>query len=84
MQTEENSLKINQTISTVEQQTVDLENANGQIESLNKALKVLKRFSKIGASCSQMAKLGYNTSGIYFLDYDGLGEGYPPFRQGRL
>lgn len=40
IQTEENSLQINQTKATIEQQTVDLGNANGQIDSLKEAFEV--------------------------------------------
>ena len=42
-------------------------------------VEVLQRFSKVGTSCGQLARLGFNVSDTFYLDYDGLGLGKPPF-----
>ena len=65
---------------SLEEQNGMLQEQVSKIESLSDIVEVLQRFSKIGTSCNQLAKLGHNVSDYYYLDYDGLGEGKPPFR----
>ena len=46
-----------------------------KITSLTDTVEVLQRFSKVGTSCGQLARLGFNVSETFYLDYDGLGLG---------
>ena len=46
-----------------------------KITLLTDTVEVLQRFSKVGTSCGQLARLGFNVSDTFYLDYDGLGLG---------
>ena len=84
---DENSAKIeeyagvlNETKETLEEHTDSLYKANNEITLLKEDVQVLQKFAKVGTSCSQLASLGFDLSDTYFLDYDGLGQGHPPFK----
>ena len=84
---DENSAKIedhagllNETKESLEENTDSLNKANNEITLLKANVQVLQKFAKVGTSCSQLASLGFDLSDTYFLDYDGLGQGHPPFK----
>ena len=84
---DENSAKIeeyagvlNETKETLGEHTDSLNKANDRITILQEDVQVLQKFAKVGKSCSQLASLGFDLSDTYFLDYDGLGQGHPPFK----
>ena len=79
---EENARTLNETKEIVEDQKIKLqEHENAQRSSdekitlLTDTVEVLQRFSKVGTSCGQLARLGFNVSEVFYLDYDGLGLG---------
>ena len=49
--------------------------SDAKITLLTDTVEVLQRFSKVGTSCGQLARLGFNISDTFYLDYDGLGLG---------
>ena len=77
---EENAVVLNETKDTLEEHTDSLNKANNKITILQEDVQVLQKFAKVGKSCSQLASLGFDLSDTYFLDYDGLGQGHPPFK----
>merc|ERR1719362_1724528 len=70
---EENARTLNETKEIVER------SSDEKIALLTDTVEVLQRFSKVGTSCGQLARLGFNVSDTFYLDYDGLGLGMPPF-----
>ena len=77
---EEHAGLLNETKETLEENTDSLNKANNEITLLKANVQVLQKFAKVGTSCSQLASLGFDLSDTYFLDYDGLGQGHPPFK----
>ena len=71
---------LNETKDTLDEHTDSLNKANNEITILQEDVQVLQKFAKVGTSCSQLASLGFELSDTYFLDYDGLGQGHPPFK----
>ena len=71
---------LNETKDTLDEHTDSLNKANNEITILQEDVQVLQKFAKVGTSCSQLASLGFDLSDTYFLDYDGLGQGHPPFK----
>ena len=83
---EENVRNLNETKEIVEDQKIKLQeqeiaqrSSDQKITTLTDTLEILQRFSKVGTSCGQLARLGFNVSDTFYLDYDGLGLGKPPF-----
>ena len=77
---EEHAGLLNETKETLEENTDSLNKASNEITLLKANVQVLQKFAKVGTSCSQLASLGFDLSDTYFLDYDGLGQGHPPFK----
>ena len=77
---EEHAGLLNETKESLEENTDSLNKANNEITLLKANVQVLQKFAKVGTSCSQLASLGFDLSDTYFLDYDGLGQGHPPFK----
>ena len=71
---------LNETKDTLDEHTDSLNKASNEITLLKANVQVLQKFAKVGTSCSQLASLGFDLSDTYFLDYDGLGQGHPPFK----
>ena len=69
---EEYARVLNETKDILQEHTESLHKANNEITRL-------KKFA-VGTSCSQLASLGFDLSDNYFLDYDGFGQGHPPFK----
>ena len=59
--------------------SVAIEENARKLNETKEIVEILQRFSKVGTSCGQLARLGFNVSDIFYLDYDGLGFGKPPF-----
>ena len=59
--------------------SVAIEENARKLDETKEIVEILQRFSKVGTSCGQLARLGFNVSDIFYLDYDGLGLGKPPF-----
>ena len=59
--------------------SVAIEENARKLNETKEIVEILQRFSKVGTSCGQLARLGFNVSDIFYLDYDGLGLGKPPF-----
>ena len=69
---DEYAIILNETKDILQEHTESLHKANNEITRL-------KKFA-VGTSCSQLASLGFDLSDNYFLDYDGFGQGHPPFK----
>ena len=59
--------------------SVAIEENARKLNETKEIVEILQIFSKVGTSCGQLARLGFNVSDIFYLDYDGLGLGKPPF-----
>ena len=51
-----------------------------QMNKLNEKVIDLENHLKIGKSCLHLANMGFNQSGYFYLDSDGLGLGKPPYK----
>ena len=63
--------------------SVAIEDNTRKLNETKEIVEILQRFSKVGTSCGQLARLGFNVSDTFYLDYDGLGLGKNLLRSGR-
>lgn len=72
--------KLEEQKTMIEEQATALSDSDDKIDTLSQSVELLQRFAKVGKSCGQLAKFGFNISDVYYLDNDGLGQGKPPFQ----
>ena len=73
---EANKLELQSTISNLQ---AELESVKNKSDANFNNVDRLDKILRVATSCSSIAHMGYNESGTFFLDTDGIGKGEVPY-----
>ena len=76
---EANKLVKVELLSTISNLQAELESVKNKSDTNYNNVNRLDKRLRVATSCSSIAHMGYNESGTFFLDTDGIGKGEVPY-----